>query len=128
VSQFNKYQPSENLKFNNLGIFQGLKLHDSMRKILRISLELNFTSNTFGCCYGFNPLQPKVFWVKFSLREIGRIFFTKIRNFKPFKMPKSKNLRFLEGWYFFNWDNTELKRSSKIFFSVAERHRWAVKG
>jgi len=37
-----------------------------------------------------NPLQPKEFGVKFSLREIGRIFFTKIlRNFKLFKMPKS---------------------------------------
>jgi len=31
-----------------------------------------------------------------------------------------------EGWYFFNYDNTELKRSSKIFFSVADQHRWTV--
>ena len=31
----------------------------------------------------FNPQQPKVFGVKFSLREIGRIFFpVKIRTFK----------------------------------------------
>jgi len=30
-----------------------------------------------------NPQQPKVFGLKFSLREIGRIFFCKIRNFKP---------------------------------------------
>jgi len=36
----------------------------------------------------FNPLQPKVFGVKFSLRETERIFFTKIRKFKLFKMPK----------------------------------------
>jgi len=36
----------------------------------------------------FNPLHPKVFGVKFSLGEIRRIFFTKIRNFKPFKMPE----------------------------------------
>ena len=35
-----------------------------------------------------NPLQPEVFGVKFSLREIGRVFLTKIRNFKLFKMPK----------------------------------------
>ena len=35
-----------------------------------------------------NPLQPKVFGVKFSLREIRSIFLTKIRNFKLFKMPK----------------------------------------
>jgi len=27
-----------------------------------------------------------------------------------------------------NCKNTELKRSSKIFFSVSERHRWAVVG
>jgi len=38
------------------------------------------------------------------------------------------NIRFPEGGYFLNFDNSELKRSSKIFFSVAVRHRWAVKG
>jgi len=32
------------------------------------------------------------------------------------------------GWHFLNCDNTELKRSSKIKFSVSERHRWAVVG
>jgi len=37
-----------------------------------------------------NPLQPEVFGVKFSLREIGRIFFIKIRNFMIWKMPKQK--------------------------------------
>jgi len=31
--------------------------------------------------------QPKVFRVKFSLREIGTIFSTKVRNFKLWKMP-----------------------------------------
>jgi len=31
---------------------------------------------------GLNPKQPKVFGVKFSLREIERIFSIKIRNFK----------------------------------------------
>jgi len=35
-----------------------------------------------------NTLKPKVFEVKLSLREIGRIFSTKIRNFKLFKMRK----------------------------------------
>jgi len=35
-----------------------------------------------------NPLQSKVFEMKFSLREIRRIFLTKIRNFKLFKMPE----------------------------------------
>jgi len=49
-----------------------------------------------------NSLQPKVFGVKFSLRETGTIFFTKIRNFKPFKILKLLNLRFQEGGYFFN--------------------------
>jgi len=48
-SQFKKYQPSVNLKFNNLGIFQGLKLRNLMGKILRISLKLNFTPNNSGC-------------------------------------------------------------------------------
>jgi len=36
----------------------------------------------------FNPQQPKVFGVKFSLREIRRIFSIKIRSFKLWKMPK----------------------------------------
>jgi len=44
-----------------------------------------------------NPLQPKVFGVKFRFREIGRIFPTKIRNFKLCKMPKLLNFRFPEG-------------------------------
>jgi len=41
-------------------------------------------------------------------------------------VPKLINFRFPEGWYFLNDDNTEPKRSSNIFFSVYERHRWAV--
>jgi len=32
------YPPSENPKFNNLGIFQSLKLGNSMQEIFRISL------------------------------------------------------------------------------------------
>ena len=48
------------------------------------------------------------------------IFFIKIRNFKLWETPKLLNFRFPEGWYFFNCDNTEMKKSSKIF-SVAER-------
>jgi len=50
-SQFQKYHPSGNLKFNDLGVFQSLKLVNSMGKILGISLKLNFTRNTMGC-YG----------------------------------------------------------------------------
>ena len=51
LSQIKKYYPSENLKFNRLGIFQSLKLGNLMGKTLRISLKLNFTPNTLGC-YG----------------------------------------------------------------------------
>jgi len=51
LSQFKIYHPSGNLEFNNLGIFQSLKLRNSMGKILAISLKLNFTPNTLGC-YG----------------------------------------------------------------------------
>jgi len=51
VTILKKY-PSGNLKFNNLGIFQSLKLRILVGKILPISLKLNFTPNTLGC-YGF---------------------------------------------------------------------------
>jgi len=43
-------------------------------------------------------------------------------------MPKLLNFRFPEGRYSFNFDKTELKRSSNIRFSVSERHRWAEVG
>jgi len=49
LSQSKKYHPSGNRKFNNLGIFQSLKLLNLMGKILRISLKLSFTPNTLGC-------------------------------------------------------------------------------
>jgi len=49
LSQFKKYHPSGNLKFYNLGILKSLKLRILVRKILPISLKLNFTPNTFGC-------------------------------------------------------------------------------
>jgi len=48
LSRLKKYHPSGNLKFNNLGIFQSLKLRNSMGKVLRISLKLIFTPNTLG--------------------------------------------------------------------------------
>ena len=51
MSQFDKYHPSGNLKFNNLGIFQSLKLRILMEKFLSISLKLNFAwfhSKYFG--------------------------------------------------------------------------------
>jgi len=39
LSQFKKYHPPGNLKFNYLAIFQGLKLRISMEKILPIPLS-----------------------------------------------------------------------------------------
>jgi len=46
--QFKKYHPSGNLKFNNLGISQSLKLRILAEIILPIYLKLNFTTNTSG--------------------------------------------------------------------------------
>jgi len=51
LSKLKKYHASGNLKFNNLGISQSLKLRNLMGNILRISLKLNFIPNTLGC-YG----------------------------------------------------------------------------
>jgi len=50
LSKFQQYHPSENLESNNSGLFQSLKLRILMEKILPISLRLNFTPNTLGCC------------------------------------------------------------------------------
>jgi len=43
VRKIKKYHFSGNLKLNNLGIFQSLKLRILKEKILLISLQLNFT-------------------------------------------------------------------------------------
>jgi len=51
LSHLKKYHPSGNMKFNYLGISRGLKLRVLVRKILSISLKLNFTPNNLGC-YG----------------------------------------------------------------------------
>jgi len=48
LSQFEKYHPSRNLKFDNLGIFLSLKFRFSMENMLTIS-QANFTPNTLGC-------------------------------------------------------------------------------
>ena len=53
-----------------------------MKKVLSISLNLNFTPNTLGC---------------YGLREIGWIFSNKIRNFELLETPEFLNLRFPEG-------------------------------
>jgi len=44
-----KYYPSGNLKFYGLGILKSLKFRISVKKILTISIKLNFTPNTLGC-------------------------------------------------------------------------------
>jgi len=51
LSQCKKYHPPGNLRFNYLGIFEGLKLLISMQNILSFSLKLNITPYTLGC-YG----------------------------------------------------------------------------
>jgi len=48
LPHFKKYHPSENVKFNYLGIFQSLKLRILAEKILPIPLNLNLTPNTLG--------------------------------------------------------------------------------
>jgi len=57
MSKFKTYHPSGNLKFNNLGILQSLKLRNSMESILRISLKRIFTPNILGC-YGLTQPIP----------------------------------------------------------------------
>jgi len=57
LSHFKKYHASGNLQFNNLGIFQSLKLRVFVEKILPISLKLNFTPNTLAC-YGLRLCSP----------------------------------------------------------------------
>jgi len=48
LSQFKEYHPSVNLKINNLGISQSLKLRILVEKILPISLNLNVTPNIWA--------------------------------------------------------------------------------
>jgi len=55
LSQFKKYHPSGNLKFNNSSNCQSLKLRISMEKNPPNSLKLNFTPNTLGC-YGLTTI------------------------------------------------------------------------
>jgi len=60
LSQFKKYHPSENLKFNNLGISQSLKFRVLTEKILSISLKLNFTPNTLDLTWIRKCLEKKM--------------------------------------------------------------------
>jgi len=60
LSQFKKYPPSGNLKFNNLDIFQSSKFHISIEKNLPISLNLKLSTNTLDC-YGLILSITKIF-------------------------------------------------------------------
>jgi len=62
------------------------------------------------------PNSPKYLEWNLAEEKLGGIFYFHIRNFKLWKMPKLLNYKFPERWYFLNWDNTELKRSSKNKF------------
>jgi len=68
LSQFKKYYPSGYLKINNLGIFQSLKLRIVVKKILRISLKLNFTPDTLGC-HGLISLRV-IFFLIVLIKEL----------------------------------------------------------
>jgi len=58
--------------------------------------------------------------VKFSLRDIERIFPLENTQFKALENAYIIKFQVSSGVIFFNCDNSELKRSSKINFSVAE--------
>jgi len=83
--------------------------------------KLNLRGSTMSLTHN----SPKYLEWNLASEKLKGFFPVKIRNFKLLKMPKLLNLRFPEGWYFLNCDNTERKRSSKTFLSVSERHRWA---
>jgi len=48
LSKFKRYHPSGNLKFNNLGILQSLKVRNLIGKILSNALKQNFAPNTLS--------------------------------------------------------------------------------
>jgi len=78
LSQSKKYQPSGNLKFNNLGIFKSLKLSILEGKILLISLKLNFSPN-------FQIEISVLLWAKYYFirkKTVLRIQFTKVHGFR----------------------------------------------
>jgi len=96
LSQFKKCRPSGSLKFNNLGIFQRLKLRILMGKIISISPKLNFTPNTLGC-YGLilfiltmhkhsmtratHPVIQYLNILLFNQLFLKSVFFSNISNF-----------------------------------------------
>jgi len=57
LSKFKKISPLWKPKINNFGIFQTLKLSNSIGKICQMSLKLNFSRNTLGCYWLRNLIK-----------------------------------------------------------------------
>jgi len=72
LSKIEKYHPSVNLKFNNLGIFKSLKLRNFMGEILQISHKLNFSPNTLDRCFG---LMFSSVWQRNTNIDVGNSTF-----------------------------------------------------
>jgi len=62
-------------------------LSNFLNTVLSFSVQLVCDFDKLSRGNILKPYQPKVFGVKFSLREIERIFYIDIRNFKLWKMP-----------------------------------------
>jgi len=93
-----------------------------MGKILSTDLTLNFTHNG---CYRLTHNSPKL--LKCIPAE------ERLEGFSPLKyeilsFEKCLNYQVSRGVYFLNCGYPELKRSSKMNFSVSEQHRSAVVG
>jgi len=74
LSQFKKYHPPGNQKFNYLGILKRLKFRISSEIILYISLKLNFTPNTLGCYRlnnAFSSTMKLGFWTLQQMKKSG---------------------------------------------------------
>ena len=117
MSLFKKYHPSGNLKLINLGIFQSVKLRILMKKILPISLMLNFTPNTLGC-YGLK--------LGFCGRRKRRTRISKyispLRN--QFKIIISKITSYLALWRIFGMQKATGSNCSKPLVELASVSTW----
>jgi len=80
LSQFKNYLPCGNPKFYILGIFQGMKFCILMKKkILLISLKLNSTPNTLGCCGSISGSDENYSRSKSSIYHTLKLSVVKIR-------------------------------------------------
>jgi len=75
LSQFKKHHPSRNLKFNNLGIFQSLKLRNFVERNPSNFSSAEFHSKYYG-----------LFWINASMHELHKfqIFFLLFISFSIF--------------------------------------------